>query len=197
MRTAEIERSTAETKIRCRLQIDGKGEAEIDTGIGFFDHMLTLLTRHSLIDLDLKAEGDLNVDAHHTVEDCGIVLGQAFRKALGDKMGIRRYGWCFLPMDETLARVVVDCGGRAFLEFRTQPGEQPAAINSDFPFSLVEEFFRAFAFNLGANLHAEILYGRDSHHMAEALFKGLAKCLDQATTIDDRISGVLSTKESL
>ena len=195
MRTAEIQRETAETKIRCRLDLDGSGRATIATGIGFFDHMLTLLARHALVDLELEAHGDLHVDLHHTVEDTGLVLGQAIRQALGDKAGIRRYGWCFLPMDESLARVAVDLGGRPFLHFGV-PG-QPEAIGGNFPFSLVEEFFRAMAFNLAANVHAEVAYGRDSHHMAEAVFKGLAKCLMQAVDNDPRISGVLSTKECL
>jgi imidazoleglycerol-phosphate dehydratase len=157
--------------------------------------MLTLLARHSLLDLDVQAKGDLEVDFHHTVEDTGIVLGQTIRKALGGKEGIRRYGWCYLPMDEALARVALDISGRPFLDFRV-PGN-PDPIGGNFPISLVEEFFRAFAFNLGANVHAEVLYGRDSHHMAEALFKGLAKGLLQAMEKDPRISGVLSTKEML
>jgi len=195
MRSASIQRETAETRISCRLGLDGRGRVEVSTGVGFFDHMLTLLARHSLIDLELETKGDLEVDAHHTVEDTGIVLGQAVREALGDKAGIRRYGWCSLPMDESLARVALDIGGRPYLVFQT-PG-QPEAIGGNFAFSLVEEFFRAFAFNLGANLHAEVPYGRDSHHMAEALFKGLAKCLVQAVAVDSRIDGVLSTKEVL
>ena len=195
MRSATLQRDTAETRIRCQLKLDGSGRAGIATGIGFFDHMLTLLARHSLMDVELEAKGDLEVDCHHTVEDCGIVLGQAVKQALGDKAGIRRYGWCFLPMDETLARVVIDIGGRPFLDFRF-PG-QPVTIGGNFPFSLIEEFFRAFAFNLGANIHAEVLYGRDSHHMAEALFKGLAKVVAQAVALDPRIEGVLSTKEVL
>jgi len=195
MRKAVIHRKTAETEISCSLGLDGRGASSIRTGVGFFDHMLVLLSRHALLDLDLQADGDLEVDAHHTVEDSGIVIGQALREALGDKQGIRRYGWCYLPMDETLARVVIDIGGRPFLDFRV-PG-QPVSIGGTFPFSLVEEFFRALAFNLGANVHAEVLYGRDSHHMAEALFKGLAKCLAQAVSIDPRIDGVLSTKEVL
>ena len=195
MRSATLQRDTAETRIRCQLKLDGSGRAGIATGIGFFDHMLTLLARHSLMDVELEAKGDLEVDCHHTVEDCGIVLGQAVKQALGDKAGIRRYGWCFLPMDETLARVVIDIGGRPFLDFRF-PG-QPATIGGNFPFSLIEEFFRAFAFNLGANIHADVLYGRDSHHMAEALFKGLAKVVAQAVALDPRIEGVLSTKEVL
>ena len=195
MRTAEIQRSTAETSIYLQINLDGTGKADIQTGIGFFDHMLTLLARHSLVDLKVVAKGDLEVDFHHTVEDTGIVLGQAIRKALGDKVGIRRYGWCYLPMDETLARVVVDLSGRPFLEFRC--AKDPGPVGSAFAFSLVEEFFRAFAFNLGANVHTDVLYGRDSHHIAEALFKGLAKCLMQAVEVDSRISGVLSTKELL
>ena len=195
MRTAEIHRTTAETTIRLGVNLDGSGQATISTGIGFFDHMLTLLARHSLIDLTVEAKGDLEVDFHHTVEDTGIVLGQAIRKALGDKVGIRRYGWCYLPMDESLARVVLDIGGRPFLEFRSTGNPDP--VGGNFPFSLVEEFFRAFAFNLGANLHTEVLYGRDTHHMAEALFKGLAKSLLQAVEKDPRITRVMSTKEML
>jgi len=195
MRTAEIHRTTAETTIRIELDLDGSGQAKIQTGIGFFDHMLTLLARHSLIDLTVEAKGDLEVDFHHTVEDTGIVLGQAIRQALGDKVGIRRYGWCYLPMDESLARVVLDIGGRPFLDFRASGNPDP--VGGSFPFSLVEEFFRAFAFNLGANLHAEVLYGRDTHHMAEALFKGLAKAVDAACQIDPRVQGVPSTKGML
>ena len=195
MRSAQVHRKTAETDIRLEVNLDGSGKADIRTGIGFFDHMLTLLARHALLDLTVDAKGDLEVDFHHTVEDTGIVLGQAIRQALGDKQGIRRYGWCYLPMDESLARVVLDLGGRAFLEFRAESNPDP--IGGKFPFSLVEEFFRAFASNVGANVHAEVLYGRDGHHMAEALFKGLAKTLLQAVEVDPRVIGVLSTKEAL
>ena len=195
MRVAQIHRKTAETDIRLEVNLDGSGKADIRTGIGFFDHMLTLLARHALLDLTVDAKGDLEVDFHHTVEDTGITLGQAIRQALGDKQGIRRYGWCYLPMDEALARVVLDLGGRAFLEFRNPINPDP--IGGNFPFSLVEEFFRAFAFNVGANVHTEILYGRDGHHLAEALFKGLAKTLLQAVERDPRVIGVLSTKEAL
>jgi imidazoleglycerol-phosphate dehydratase len=195
MRVAQVHRKTAETDIRLEVNLDGTGKADIRTGIGFFDHMLTLLARHALLDLTVDAKGDLEVDFHHTVEDTGITLGQAIRQALGDKQGIRRYGWCYLPMDESLARVVLDLGGRAFLEFRNPVNPDP--IGGNFPFSLVEEFFRAFAFNVGANVHAEILYGRDGHHLAEALFKGLAKTLLQAVERDPRVIGVLSTKEAL
>lgn len=193
-RTASISRSTAETRISISVDLDGSGRSEIDTGIGFFDHMLTLFAKHSLIDLEVKAVGDLHVDFHHTVEDTGIVLGQAIRQALGDKHGIVRYGSMLLPMDETLARVVIDLSGRAFLEHRVP--ERVDAIGL-FPFQLVEEFMRAFAFNLAANLHTEILYGRDAHHMAEALFKGLARALDQAMRRDPRVIGVPSTKDAL
>lgn len=195
MRVAQVHRKTAETEIRIEINLDGSGKADIRTGIGFFDHMLTLLARHALLDLTIEAKGDLEVDFHHTVEDTGITLGQAMRQALGDKQGIRRYGWCYLPMDESLARVVLDLGGRAYLEFRNPVHPDP--IGGNFPFSLVEEFFRAFAFNVGANVHAELLYGRDGHHLAEALFKGLAKTLLQAVERDPRVIGVLSTKEAL
>jgi imidazoleglycerol-phosphate dehydratase len=193
-RTAGISRRTAETDISLSVRIDGSGKADVDTGIGFFDHMLTLLARHSLMDLSVKAIGDLHVDFHHTVEDTGIVLGQALREALGDKRGIVRYGSAYLPMDETLARVAVDLSGRSFLEFRA-PASVPAI--GLFPFQLVEEFLRGFAHNVLANVHVEILYGRDAHHMAEAVFKGLARALDAAMRIDPRVTGVPSTKESL
>lgn len=193
-RTAEVSRRTAETDIAISLTIEGSGQAQIETGIGFLDHMLTLLARHSQMDLTVRARGDLHVDFHHTVEDTGIVLGQALRQALGDKRRIVRYGHALLPMDETLARVVVDLSGRAWLEHRV-----PARVDSIglFPFQLVEEFLRGFAFNLAANVHTEILYGRDAHHMAEAIFKGLARALDDAMRIDPRVRGVPSTKEAL
>lgn len=193
-RTARISRRTAETDISLSVSIDGSGKADVDTGIGFFDHMLTLLARHSLMDLSVKATGDLHVDFHHTVEDTGIVLGQALREALGDKRGIVRYGSAYLPMDETLARVAVDLSGRSFLAFRAPASVPPIGL---FPFQLVEEFLRGFAHNVLANVHAEILYGRDAHHMAEAVFKGLARALDAAMRIDPRVTGVPSTKESL
>lgn len=194
-RSAAISRRTAETDISLRIDLDGTGRSEIRTGIGFFDHMLTLFAKHGLNDLEVSATGDLHVDFHHTVEDTGIVLGQAVREALGDKHGLVRYGCAYLPMDETLARVVVDLSGRAFVEFRApRPVE---AIGGTFSFQLVEEFTRAFAHNLAANVHVEILYGRDSHHMAEAVFKGLARALDQATRLDPRVVGVPSTKDVL
>ena len=154
--------------------------------------MLTLFARHGLFDLDVQAKGDLDVDFHHTVEDVGIVLGQAFVKALGDKKGIRRYGSFHVPMDETLARVTVDLSGRPYLVFRAPASVE--AIGGNFSFQLVEEFLRAFSNNAAMNLHAEILYGRDAHHMAEAIFKALARALDQAVQIDERVKGVPSTK---
>ena len=194
MRTASKHRDTAETKIELSLNIDGSGKADINTGIPFFDHMLTLLSRHSLIDLTVKVDGDIDVDFHHTVEDTGIVIGECLKEALGDKIGITRYGSAYLPMDETLSRVVIDLSNRPHLEFR-HPENTPDAQN--FPFTLVEEFFRAVTANLRANIHAELLYGRDGHHIAESLFKGLARALKQACEIDPRVTGIPSTKEML
>ena len=190
-RTATIERNTAETRITIQLTVDGNGTGNISTKIPFFDHMLTLFARHSLVNLEVVADGDIEVDFHHTVEDVGISLGRAFAQALGDKRGIRRYGWAYLPMDETLARVVVDFSGRPFLAYRA-----PQAVDAigNFPFQLVEEFLRGFAVHAGMNLHAEVLYGRDAHHMAEAVFKALAKAVDQACQIDPRVTGIPSTK---
>ena len=193
-RRAQIDRQTSETAIRIDLTIDGRGESSIATKIPFFDHMLTLFARHSLVNLTVEADGDIEVDFHHTVEDTGIALGQAFAKALGEKRGLRRYGWALLPMDETLARVVVDFSGRPFLEYRAP---QSVASIGGFPFQLVEEFMRGFSVHAGCNLHAEILYGRDAHHMAEAIFKGLAKAVDQACQIDPRVEGIPSTKGTL
>lgn len=193
-REATIERITTETQIQLDLRVDGDGNSDVDTGIPFLDHMLTLLSRHSLMDLRVKAVGDVAVDYHHTVEDVGIVLGQALHKALSDKAGINRYGSAYLPMDETLARVVVDLSGRAFLEFRA---EDRSGMIRDFPFQLVEEFFRGFANHVQGNVHVEILYGRDAHHMAEAAFKGLARALDHACQVDPRRKGKLpTTKEA-
>jgi imidazoleglycerol-phosphate dehydratase len=190
-RATSIDRKTSETDIRLSLEVDGSGASTVRTGIPFFDHMLTLFARHGLFDLEAAATGDIDVDLHHTVEDTGIVLGQAFTRALGDKKGIRRYGHAYVPMDETLARVVVDLSGRPFLEYRAPGGVE--AING-FSFQLVEEFLRGFAVHAAANVHVEILYGRDAHHMAEAIFKALARALDTATQIDPRVSGIPSTK---
>ena len=194
MRKSSITRDTKETQIRLKLNIDGQGKSKISTGIGFFDHMLTLFSKHSLIDLEVLAHGDLDVDYHHTVEDVGIVLGQALKEAIGDKQGISRYGWAYLPMDETLTRTVVDLSNRFYLEFRV-PAERRKA--GDFPLQLLEEFFRAVAVNAGMNLHMELLYGRDSHHIAESLFKGFAKAFDMACRKDPRVKGLPSTKGKL
>ncbi|HWB59013.1 MAG TPA: imidazoleglycerol-phosphate dehydratase HisB [Chthoniobacteraceae bacterium] len=190
-RTSKIERKTSETQISIELEIDGSGKSVMNTKIPFFDHMLTLFARHGLLDLNIAANGDIEVDLHHTVEDVGISLGQAFTKALGDKSGIRRYGWAYVPMDETLTRAVIDFSGRPYIEYRAPAGV--AAIGA-FDFQLVEEFLRAFSVHSGTNLHVEILYGRDAHHMAESVFKALAKAVDQACQIDPRVQGVPSTK---
>lgn len=193
MRQAEIERKTNETQIAVKLTVDGSGNAQISTGIGFFDHMLTLFGKHGLFDLELKADGDLEVDFHHTVEDTGITLGQAFTRALGDKRGIQRYGWAYLPMDETLVRVVVDFSGRPFLEYRSAAsGLDP--VGGTFPVQLVEEFLRGFTVHAGINLHVEVLYGRDTHHVIEAIFKGLARAVSAACVVDPRVQGIPSTK---
>jgi imidazoleglycerol-phosphate dehydratase len=190
-RAATLARKTAETDIQLTLEVDGSGASTLDSGIPFFDHMLTLFAKHGVFDLQLAVKGDIEVDFHHTVEDTGIVLGQAFTKALGDKKGIRRYGHAYVPMDETLVRAVVDLSGRPFLEYRAPGGVE--AING-FSFQLVEEFLRGFAMSALANVHIEILYGRDAHHMAEGVFKALARALDVATQIDPRVQGVPSTK---
>ena len=195
MRKAEITRATKETQIRLSLDLDGTGKASIATGVGFFDHMLDLLARHSRIDLDVEAKGDLHIDFHHTVEDVGIALGQAVRTALGDMRGITRYASLHLPMDETLTRVALDVSGRPFLVFRV---EFPAAKIGEFDTELVREFFQAFAINAGVTLHVETLYGTNDHHIAESCFKGLARALRQALSIDPRAAGeVPSTKGTL
>jgi imidazoleglycerol-phosphate dehydratase len=184
-------RKTSETEISLALGLDGKGGAKVKTGIPFFDHMLNLFAKHGLFDLEVKAKGDLEVDLHHTVEDVGIVLGQALATALGKKEGIRRYGAAFVPMDETLARVVVDLSGRPYLELR---GLNRRGRAGNFPAQLVEEFLRALSVQGGMNLHAEILYGRDVHHQIEAIFKALARALQDAVRRDSRVRGVPSTK---
>jgi imidazoleglycerol-phosphate dehydratase len=189
-----MSRKTAETEITMNLDIDGAGLSSISTGHGFFDHMLHLFSRHGLIDLTVKTQGDLHVDAHHTVEDTAIVLGDCLRQALGDKVGISRYGSAYLPMDETLARVVVDLSNRPHLEFRTPPNTADAP---NFPLTLTEEFCRALANNLRANIHIELLYGRDGHHIAEAIFKGLARALRTAMALDPREKSLPSTKLAL
>lgn len=195
-RRASIRRTTGETDVSLSVDLDGTGVSKIGTGVPFLDHMLNLFSKHSRIDLEVAAKGDIEVDYHHTVEDTGIVLGQAIREALGEKRGIVRYGFCLLPMDETLARVALDFSGRAFLDYRAPSGVD--SIGGNFAFTLVEEFMRAFAFNALINLHIEILHGRDGHHMAEAMFKGLARSVDAAIRIDPRIAGdVPSTKQVL
>jgi imidazoleglycerol-phosphate dehydratase len=191
-REAVIERKTSETSIKTRLNLDGKGASNIRSGIPFFDHMLTLFARHGLFDLDLDAKGDIEVDFHHTVEDAGITLGQALTKALGEKTGIRRYGFAYIPMDETLVRAVIDLSGRPYLVYN--PPSPVEAIGGNFSFQLVEEFLRAVSVSGAMNLHVEILAGRDAHHMAEGVFKALARALDAATQIDPRVEGVPSTK---
>ena len=194
-RTSEQHRKTAETDIHMILNVDGSGKAEVRTGVPFLDHMLTLFAKHGLFDLMVKATGDIDVDYHHTVEDVGIVLGQCFRDALGNKTGLVRYGWCLLPMDETLAQVAIDLSGRPLSVHRVP--ERVECIGHMFHFQLVEEFMRGFAQQSLATLHTEIRYGKDSHHMAEALFKGLGRALDMATRVDDRVVGVPSTKDVL
>ena len=193
-RIASRSRKTAETSIELSIDLDGSGISEIDTGIPFFDHMLTLFAKHGLFDLKVKTIGDIEVDYHHTIEDTGIVIGECLREALGTKEGICRYGCAYLPMDETLARVVVDLSNRPHLEFRAPVGT-PSAPNM--PFTLVEEFCRALASNLRANIHVELLYGRDGHHIAEAIFKGLARALRDACERDPRVVGIPSTKDAL
>ncbi len=190
-RSASIDRKTSETEISLRISLDGEGNSSIRTGIPFFDHMLTLFSRHGLIDLDVQAKGDIEVDYHHTVEDVGLALGAAFSKALGDKSGIRRYGSAYVPMDEALARVVVDCSGRPYLAYEVPRGVEAIGL---FPFQLVEEFLRAFSVQAGLTLHVSILAGRDAHHMAEAIFKALGRALDVAVSHDDRVKGIPSTK---
>jgi imidazoleglycerol-phosphate dehydratase len=194
-RQASIERNTAETQISLSLDLDGTGRIDIATGVGFFDHMLELLARHALFDLTVKVTGDLHVDQHHSVEDTGIALGQAFRQALGDKAGINRYADMQMPMDETLTRVAIDISGRSFLVFRTT---FPTEKIGNFDTELVREWFQAFAVNAGVTLHVETLYGDNSHHIAESCFKGLARVLRHAVTVDPREGGrVPSTKGAL
>ncbi len=217
-RQSSLKRHTLETRISIRLNLDGKGKSKIRTGIPFFDHMLTLFAKHATVDLDLRCDGDLEVDAHHTVEDCGIALGQAFVQALGDKKGIRRYGTGFhprnpftgeahVPMDECLARCVVDFSGRPYLVWRGLDGfaykklarsERAQDMSSAFRFGLAREFFQGFANEARCNLHIELLYGDEPHHIVEALFKAFAKAVDVACQRDPRIAGQLpSTKGKL
>ncbi len=195
MRSATLSRQTRETEIKVTVKLDGTGKAAIKTGIGFFDHMLDQIARHSLIDIEIEAKGDLHIDQHHTVEDTGIVLGQAIRQALGDLRGVTRYADCLLPMDETLTRVALDVSGRPFLVFRTTFHHSKIG---EFDTDLVREFFQAFAMNAGVTLHVETLYGINDHHISESCFKGLARALGAAIAIDPRQKDrVPSTKGSL
>lgn len=193
-RKADFVRKTKETDITLSFALDGTGEASVSTGIGFFDHMLDGFARHGLFDLKVTVEGDLAVDCHHTIEDTGIVLGNAIKKAIGDKKGIKRYGSCILPMDETLVLCAVDLSGRPYFAF-------DAAFTTDrvgyFDTEMVREFFYAISYTAGMNLHIKVLSGTNNHHMIEAMFKAFAKALDEATTIDPRITDILSTKGSL
>ncbi len=193
-RTASKHRKTRETDIALTLNLDGSGVANINTGVGFLDHMLELITKHALLDLTVEAKGDLHVDDHHTVEDVGIVLGEALNEALGDRKGIRRYGWAYLPMDEAMARVALDLGGRPFLVYEI---DHPATHIKDFDLQLLEEFWRAFSTQARMNLHIAQLYGKDVHHAHEAVFKGVAKALDYAKQHDPRVKGVPSSKDLL
>ena len=193
-RTAQISRKTAETQIELALNLDGSGKFEGATGVGFFDHMLTLLARHAAIDLKVAAQGDLHVDQHHTVEDVGICFGQAVKQALGDKAGVRRYGHFTLPMEETLVTSAIDLSGRYYLVFKAQ---MPAAKIGDFDSELVEDFWQAAAANALCNLHIVLHHGRNTHHIAEAIFKATARALRMAIEPDPRMPGVPSTKSVL
>jgi imidazoleglycerol-phosphate dehydratase len=193
-RTARIDRSTAETKIKLSIDLDGSGKAEVSTGIGFLDHMLTLLAKHSLIDLTVQAQGDLHVDAHHTVEDVGICLGKALAQALGDKSGIRRYGHMTLPMDEVLVTTAIDLGGRPCFVWKA---EVPRGRLGEFDTELAEDFWQAVAVNGLMNLHVLCHYGRNSHHIIEGIFKSAARALRLAVEYDPRTVGVPSTKGTL
>ncbi|HEX9444050.1 MAG TPA: imidazoleglycerol-phosphate dehydratase HisB [Candidatus Binatia bacterium] len=193
-RSAKTERKTKETEISAELELDGGGAAEIQTGIPFLNHMLEIFTRHGLFDLKLTAKGDIEVDYHHTVEDVGLTLGQAFKEALGDKQGIGRFGEATVPLDETLAQVVVDLSGRPYLAYNVKI--RPGRVG-DFDTDLPHEFFQALANQLGMNLHINVTQGENPHHIIEACFKALARALGQATRMDPRVKGVLSTKGSL
>ncbi len=193
-RSAEINRQTKETRVKISLNLDGSGKSSAETGVGFLNHMLDLLARHSLIDLTVNGEGDLEVDSHHTVEDVGIVLGQVLEKALGDKRGIHRYGWAIIPMDESLAQVAIDLSGRAAFVYNV--AFKPGHIGT-FPTELIEEFFKAFANSAKLNLHITVPYGTNNHHISEAIFKAVARALRQAVTLDPQNHDVPSTKGSL
>lgn len=193
-RDTEINRKTFETEINVKLNIDGSGKAATETGIGFFDHMLTLLAKHALIDIEVASKGDLNVDTHHTIEDTGIVIGQAIAKALGEKKSISRYGTAFVPMDEALAMVSMDLSSRPFLNFDV--GFTTSKIG-DMEAEMIEEFFRAVSVNGGITLHIKLIHGKNNHHIAEAVFKAFGQAFRKAYEIDNRITDVLSTKGTL
>jgi len=193
-RRAEVDRSTTETQVRIGLALDGTGQAKIATTIPFLDHMLALLAKHGFFDVTVQAKGDTDIDEHHTVEDIGIVLGMALKQALGKKEGIKRFGFASVPLDETLAQVTIDLSGRPYLVYRV---ELPDRKIKSFDLGLFEDFFQAFVTHGALNLHVNLLYGRNPHHIMEAIFKALAKALDQATALDERVSGVLSTKGQL
>ena len=194
MRTVEITRKTLETAVTVKLNLDGTGKTEINTGVGFLDHMLTLLGKHSFMDLTVQAQGDLNVDSHHTVEDIGLALGQALQQALGNKEGIHRYGSCLLPMDEALAQIALDFSGRPFLVWNA---DIPRVMLGNMEAEMLEEFFRAVAMESKLTLHVNLLYGKNTHHMAEAIFKGFARALAEAVAKDARVNGVMSSKGTL
>lgn len=191
MRKAQIERNTSETKINISLNLDGTGQSSINTGIGFFDHMLDGFSRHGLFDLDVNIDGDLYVDGHHSIEDCGIVLGNAIKEAVGDKKGISRFGYFILPMDDALILCSIDLGGRPYFDFNYDFKVDKCG---DMETDMVREFFYAVSYSAMMNIHIEVLRGINSHHIIEGIFKAFAKALDQATTIDPRIQGVASTK---
>jgi imidazoleglycerol-phosphate dehydratase len=193
-RTASIERVTKETRIKLAIDLDGSGQGKICTSVPFLDHMLDLFARHGLFDLTVEAQGDIDIDCHHTVEDVGIVLGQALKEALGDKQGIRRYGQATVPMDETLASVAADLSGRPYLVYNVM---LPKVKIGEFDVELAKEFFQALVNNLGANLHINVMYGENTHHILEACFKAVARALDTATQQDPRIQGVMSTKGTI
>jgi imidazoleglycerol-phosphate dehydratase len=198
MRTAKVTRKTSESAVELELNLDGSGVSHIDTGVPFFDHMLTALSKHSLIDLKVQSRGDVEIDIHHTVEDTAIVFGQALREALGDKSGIGRYGDASVPLDEALARAVVDVSGRPFLVHTGEPaGFEFHLIGGHFTGSMVRHVFEAIAYNAGLTLHVTLLAGRDPHHIAEAQFKAFARALRKAVELDPRVSGVPSTKGAL
>lgn len=191
MRIGEISRKTYETDINVKINLDGRGKYSIDTGIGFFNHMLCMIAKHGIMDMDVNAKGDLDVDFHHTVEDVGICIGKSIKKALGDKKGIKRYGTFFVPMDESLSMCSVDLSGRPFLVFQ---GDLKNSKVGEMDTELIEEFFRALVFNAEMTLHIKVIYGKNTHHIIESIFKSFAHALRQAVSIDEKIEGTLSTK---